>query len=110
MTKLEERVCEPCRGAVDALPADKIQLFLRQLEGWEVVDDHHLIKRYETADFEQALALVNGFGAVAEEQNHHPVLTFTWGWVEVSIWTHKIDGLTLSDFVLAARCDRSLPA
>ena len=108
MKKLEDRVCEPCRGAVDALGQDKIELFRRQLSGWAVVDGHHLHKRYETKDFQEALALVNRFGAVAEEQAHHPVLRFTWGWVEVDVWTHKIDGLTLSDFVLAARLDRSL--
>ena len=106
MSQLAEKRCEPCRGEVDALDHDAIVRFAGELDGWEVVDEHHLQKRYETGDFARALDLVNRFGDVSEEQNHHPVLTFTWGWVEVRIWTHKIEGLTLSDFVLAAKFDR----
>ncbi len=79
---------------------------LAQLDGWRVIDGHHLEKTYTTPDFATALALVNRIGAVAEAEDHHPDLLLAWGRVEVKIWTHKIDGLTESDFILAAKCDR----
>jgi 4a-hydroxytetrahydrobiopterin dehydratase len=80
---------------------------LAQLEGWDVVAGHHLHKRYALGNFVEALALVNRIGAIAEEENHHPDLHLSWGRVEVTIWTHTIDGLTESDFVFAAKCDRA---
>ena len=76
--------------------------------GWRVVDEHHLEKDYRFADFAEALAFENRVGAVAEEQDHHPDLLLGWGRVRVSLFTHTIDGLTESDFVLAAKCDRAL--
>ncbi len=75
--------------------------------GWRVVDGHHLEKSYEFPDFRQALDFTNQDGELAEEQNHHPDLFLAWGKVKVSIWTHKIDGLTESDFVFAAKADRA---
>ena len=73
--------------------------------GWRVVREHHLEKDYRFPNFVDALAYVNQVGAMAEEQNHHPDLLLSWGRVRVTIWTHKIDGLTESDFVFAAKCD-----
>jgi 4a-hydroxytetrahydrobiopterin dehydratase len=73
--------------------------------GWRVVDEHHLEKDYRFRDFAEALAYVNRVGAMAEQQKHHPDLFLAWGRVQVKIWTHKIDGLTESDFVFAAKCD-----
>lgn len=107
MTHLADQQCEPCRGGEPPIEPTQAELFLKQLDGWRIVDGHHLVKRYETPDFVQALDLVNRFGAIAEELGHHPVLEFSWGWVEARIWTHKIDGLHLADFVLAARYDRA---
>ncbi len=107
MAGLAEQTCVPCRGGVPALTAEQIAPLLRQLHGWKVIDHHHLEKRYDLPDFAQALALVNRVGAIAEEQGHHPDLYLAWGRVEVKIWTHKINGLTESDFILAAKCDRA---
>jgi len=78
---------------------------LTQLQGWKLVERHHLEKRYTLKNFADALELVNRIGAVAEQQNHHPDIALAWGKVVVTIWTHKIDGLTESDFVFAAKCD-----
>ena len=72
---------------------------------WEVVDGHHLLKAYTFEDFAQALDFTNRIGAIAEAEGHHPDIYLAWGKVEVQIWTHKIDGLTESDFVLAAKAD-----
>ena len=105
---LASRVCEPCRGDVPPLDAEAIAPLLAKLEGWTCVDDHHLTKRYTFANFLEALDFVNRVGAVAEAQDHHPDLSLGWGWATVTIWTHKIDGLTESDFVFAAKCDTVL--
>jgi 4a-hydroxytetrahydrobiopterin dehydratase len=72
---------------------------------WRIVDGHHLERRFAFADFAQALAFANAVGQVAEEQGHHPDLHLAWGVVRVAIWTHKVDGLTENDFILAATVD-----
>ena len=110
MASLAQRNCVPCRGGVPPLTPDAIAPLLAQLDGWRVVDHHHLEKRYTLANFADALELVNRIGAIAEDQNHHPDLLLAWGVVGVTIWTHKIDGLTESDFVLAAKCDAARAA
>jgi 4a-hydroxytetrahydrobiopterin dehydratase len=107
MADLADRRCAPCKGGVPPLTAAEIEPLLAQIDGWEVVDAHHLHRRYKLRNFAEALALVNRIGAIAEEQNHHPDLTLAWGHVDVTIWTHKINGLTESDFVFAAKCDRA---
>ena len=104
-TPLDQRSCVPCRGGIPPLGAGDVGRLLAQLDGWEVVRGHHLHKVSRFADFAGALAFVNRVGAVAEAQQHHPDLLLAWGKVEVTIWTHKIDGLTESDFVLAAKID-----
>lgn len=105
MSKLADKQCVPCKGGVPPLDPEAVAVLLDQLEGWAVERNHHLTKTYKFPDFAQALAFVNRAGAVAEEQNHHPNISFTWGKVQIDIWTHKIDGLTESDFVLAAKFD-----
>ena len=97
----------PCRGGVPPLGADAIAPLLAQLDGWTVAAEHHLEKTYRLPNFAAALALVNAIGAIAEAENHHPDLTLAWGRVGVAIWTHKIDGLTESDFIFAAKCDQA---
>jgi len=79
-----------------------------QLYAWKVVDEHHLVKSYVFPDFRTALQFVNKVGELAEEQGHHPDIFLAWGKVEIAIWTHKIDGLTESDFILAAKIDQFL--
>jgi 4a-hydroxytetrahydrobiopterin dehydratase len=78
---------------------------LDQLDGWDVVDEHHLRKGYHFANFKEAQTFVNRVGDLAEDQGHHPDICFGWGSAEITIWTHKIDGLTESDFILAAKID-----
>ena len=102
---LAARECVPCKGGVPPLTAEQSTRLLAQLEGWAVVDNHHLEKTYTLKDFAEALDLVNVIGAIAEEQQHHPDIYLAWGKVGVKIWTHKVNGLTESDFILAAKCD-----
>ena len=106
MSPLADRSCVPCRGGVPPLPASRVAELLRELSGWAAPGDRRLTRRWKLKDFAAALAFVNRIGALAEEQGHHPDLAFGWGWVEATLWTHKIDGLTESDFVLAAKIDR----
>ena len=106
MTELAERQCIPCRGGVPPMKGDEIEKFLGQLEGWQVVNEHHLLKIFRFKDFRESLEFVDHVGALAEEQGHHPDICFGWGKAEITIWTHKIDGLTESDFVLAAKIDK----
>ncbi len=104
-SELASRECVPCRGGVPPLEAEKIQDLLAQLgNNWQVIDDHHLQKEYKLENFAEALAFTNRIGAIAEAQNHHPDIYLAWGKVKITIWTHKIDGLTESDFVFAAKC------
>ena len=105
MSELASRQCVPCRGGVPPLTADEIRPLLSQLAGWQVVNEHHLRKEIKFGNFREALAFVNRVGDLAEEQGHHPDICFGWGKVEVTIWTHKINGLTESDFILAAKID-----
>ena len=79
------------------------------MPGWTVVDGHHLSRTFKFPDFAAALAFVNRVGALAEDQGHHPVIGLTWGKVTIDLWTHKINGLHESDFILAAKIDK-LPA
>jgi 4a-hydroxytetrahydrobiopterin dehydratase len=106
MNDLAGRQCVPCRGGVPPLPAEEIAKLQAQLDGWEVVAEHHLRKEYKFEDFKAAQAFVNRVGELAEEQWHHPDICYGWGRAEVTIWTHKIDGLTESDFILAAKIDQ----
>ena len=103
--ELARKTCSPCEGGVPPLTEEEAQAYLAQIDGWEIVDVHHLRKEFHFPDFIQPLAAANRIGALAEEQGHHPDLHLTWGRLGVEIWTHKIDGLTESDFILAAKID-----
>ena len=109
MTELAKKDCVPCRGGVPPLEGPQIKKLLDELgNGWMVVEDHHLEKEYRFDDFKQALSFTNRVGALAEEQGHHPDVYLAWGKVKLLVWTHKIDGLTESDFIFAAKADEVL--
>lgn len=109
MTELAEKTCVPCRGGVPPLKGPELENLGRQLPTWKIVNEHHIARGFKFPDFRQALAFVDQVGALAEEQGHHPDIYLAWGKVEITTWTHKIDGLTESDFVLAAKIDRLYP-
>ncbi len=88
------------------LGAEELEEFSRQLPGWEVVEGHHLKREFRFRNFREALDFVNRVGDLSEEQAHHPDIDFGWGRVGITTSTRKIDGLTESDFVLAAKVDR----
>jgi 4a-hydroxytetrahydrobiopterin dehydratase len=104
---LADKTCVPCKGGVPPLRGKPLNDLQRQLAGeWNVVNDHHLEKEFKFPDFKKALEFTNRVGALAEEQGHHPDIYLGWGKVRITVWTHKIDGLTESDFVLAAKIER----
>lgn len=108
---LARRKCEPCRGGIPPLRGDALMSLHRDLgHGWALIDGHHLEKNFKFKDFRGALAFTNRVGAIAEEQNHHPDIHVAWGKVTVTVWTHKIDGLTESDFVFAAKTEEAFQA
>ena len=106
MSELSKKQCVPCTGGVPPLKGDDLQVLRTQVDSaWSVIDEHHLEREYGFDDFRQALDFVVKVGEMAEEQAHHPDIHLAWGKVKVTIWTHKIDGLTESDFVFAAKAD-----
>jgi 4a-hydroxytetrahydrobiopterin dehydratase len=106
---LVEKHCVPCKGGVPPLKGEALKPYAEQVPHWTVVNEHHLERAFKLPDFTSALAMVNRIGALAEAEAHHPDLELGWGRVGVKIYTHKIDGLTESDFILAAKID-ALPS
>jgi 4a-hydroxytetrahydrobiopterin dehydratase len=104
--ELSEKKCVPCQGGVPALKADEIAPLKKQLPDWEVVDHHHITRNYSFSDFVSALEFVNKVGDLAEQEAHHPDIYLTYGKVGLQLYTHKVDGLTESDFILAAKIEK----
>jgi 4a-hydroxytetrahydrobiopterin dehydratase len=104
--ELSKKQCIPCKGGVSPLKGENLENIHKQLNGnWMIVDEHHLEKEYIFSNFRQALAFTNHVGELAEAEGHHPDIYLTWGKVKLMVWTHKIDGLTESDFIFAAKVD-----
>ena len=104
---LHEKRCIPCDGGIPPLTSEEQSPLLAELnDDWNVVSGHHLERTWGFGDFAAAIEFVNAAGAGCEEQFHHADFDFGWGRAKVTIWTHKIDGLTESDFVLAAKLDK----
>ncbi len=107
MTELAGRHCVPCRGGTPPLRGEAIVALRKELHSdWQVVDEHHLERTFRFPDFRSALAFTDRVGELAEAEGHHPDLHLSWGQVTMQLWTHKIDGLSESDFILAAKADR----
>lgn len=107
MSELAEMKCIPCHGGISPLKGTELQAYHQRLGGdWTLVDEHHLEKEFGFSDFLGALAFTNRVGGLAEDEGHHPDIYLAWGKVRITLWTHQIDGLSESDFVLAAKLDR----
>ena len=104
--ELSKKSCIPCTQGTPPLKGEKLtQLYTQLQPGWTVVGEHHLEKEYLFPNFKSALAYTNKVGALAEQEGHHPDIHLSYGKVKIILWTHKIDGLSESDFILAAKCD-----
>jgi len=106
MSELADKNCVPCRGDVPALKGEQLHSLSHQLPNWKVINEHHITRTFTFPDFKQALDFVNRVGALGEEQGHHPDILLAWGKAEITLWTHKVDGLTESDFIMAAKIDQ----
>lgn len=106
MEKLSEKKCKPCKEGTAPLEDEKLDALVEELGGgWDIVNEHHLEKEFGFTNFQEALHFTNEVGALAEEQGHHPDIHLSWGKVRIVLWTHKINGLSDSDFILAAKID-----
>ena len=104
---LAKKDCIPCKGGVPPLKGAELTALGVQLgHDWKIVDEHHLEKTFSFPDFQTALDFTVKIGAIAEQEGHHPDIALAWGNVGVTVWTHKINGLTESDFVLAAKVEK----
>ncbi len=109
MSRLASRQCEPVKPDAQPLAGARLQELHQELGGnWQVIRDHHLEKEYRFEDFRGALDFTQRVGELAEKENHHPDIELSWGKVRVTIWTHVVDGLSESDFILAAKADQEL--
>lgn len=108
-SSLAQKKCQPCDGGTPRLEGVALDEMKKQLgdDRWQIVNGHHLEKQFKFPDFKKALEFTDRIGEIAEAQGHHPNIFLTYGEVHVDIFTHKIDGLTESDFVLAARINEA---
>lgn len=105
MAKLSDKKCVPCEEGTPPLEGKELETYGSQLAGWHVVHEHHLEKEFHFSDFKEGLVFTNKVGGLAEEEGHHPDIQLSWGKVRIVIWTHKINGLSENDFILAAKID-----
>lgn len=102
---LADKKCIPCRGGVPTLTESEIDPLIKELPEWQVIEGKKLYRSIKFKDFVQPMELANKIAAIAEEEGHHPDLIVRWGELVIEIWTHKVNGLTESDFILAAKID-----
>ena len=108
-SELAKKSCVPCKGGIPPIKGAPLAALSAQLGGgWQVIAEHHLEKEYKFKNFREALEFTKRVGEVAEKEGHHPDIYLAWGKVRLQIWTHKIDGLTESDFIFAAKSDSAL--
>lgn len=101
---LAQKTCVPCRGGIPPLTPAEAAAFVKQTEGWELLDEGTKIRRtFKTKNFASALTLVQKIGDLAESEGHHPDISFGWGYCTVLFYTHKIKGLHENDFIMAAK-------
>lgn len=105
MSDLSSRRCAPCHADTPPLGDEQLRELSAQVPQWEIVDGHHLRREFQFRNFREALAFVNQVGELAEDQGHHPEITFGWGQATFEIFTHAMDGLSENDFILAAGID-----
>jgi len=109
MTALEYRVCEACKIGSPKATTAEIANFMPQIPDWKIIEVDgiaQLSRTFEWTDFQAALAFTNRIGEIAEKARHHPAILTEWGRATVRWWTHKIKGLHVNDFIMAARTDR----
>ena len=109
MENLLNKKCVPCEGGVPSMGPEEIKNYLSQLkEGWEVLEDHKIMKLFKFKDFKETIEFVNEVADIAEKEQHHPDIEIHYNRVNIILWTHAIRGLSENDFILAAKIDQLL--
>ena len=110
MSDLAEKKCIPCEGGIPSFKIDEIHKYLKKVDGWDVKSDtdksYYLFKEFKFKNFIESQIFVNKVGDLSEKENHHPDISFGWGYCKIKIFTHAIKGLAESDFILAAKIDK----
>ena len=110
MSDLANKKCIPCEGGIPPFDKTEIHKYLKKVDGWDVKSNQdksfYLIKEFSFKNFKESQNFVNKVGLISEEENHHPDISFGWGYCQVKIFTHAIKGLAESDFILAAKIDK----
>ena len=110
MSELADKKCIPCEGGIPSFDLKEIHKYLKKIDGWDVKSNQdksfYLIKEFTFKNFIESQSFVNKIGDIAEKENHHPDISFGWGYCKVKIFTDAIKGLAESDFILAAKIDK----
>ncbi len=104
--ELAQHKCVSCERGIPPFTKKETQQWMKRIKGWNVIKNHHLVKKFMFKNFKQALAFVNELGKIAEEQGHHPDIQLGWGYVIVTLYTHANNGLSFNDFIMAAKYDK----
>ena len=107
MSLLASRKCVPCSGGVPPLTSSEVRRLLAELDGWEARDHRRIFREFRFPDFQSALEFTVQVGDIAEAEQHHPDIHLAWGKAGIESWTHKINALTESDFILATKIERA---
>ena len=110
MNDLSNKKCIPCEGDIPPFDKSEIHKYLKKVDGWDVKrnedQSYYLVKEFSFENFNLSQIFVNKVGDIAEKENHHPDISFGWGYCKIKIFTHAIKGLAESDFILAAKIDK----
>ena len=110
MKDLLEKKCVPCEGGVPTLDISEIHKYQKKVDGWDILKDEKkiffLVKKFKFKNFLNSQNFVNKVGQISEKEGHHPDISFGWGYAEINITTHAIEGLSENDFILAAKIDQ----
>ena len=110
MDELHKKKCVACDGSVPSFDLSEIHKYLKKIDGWDVKKDdsqnYYLEKDFKFKDFLESENFIRSVGKIAENEGHHPDISFGWGYAKIKIFTHAIKGLAESDFILAAKIDK----
>ena len=110
MDELYKKKCVACDGKIPPFNINEIHKYLKKVDGWDVKSDekknYYLEKQFKFKNFLESQNFINKIGEISESENHHPDITFGWGYAKIKIYTHAVKGLVESDFILAAKIDR----
>ena len=110
MNDLLDKNCMPCEGGILPFDLSEIHKYQKKVDGWNVKKNeskiYFLEKKYKFKNFVTSQNFINKVGEISEKENHHPDISFGWGYAKIIITTHAIEGLSENDFILAAKIDQ----